>query len=76
MMRAILLCAALALAAVGCVNKGPYYIYGDYIEEHGMGELEDSDEFPPEETAPEEGHDKDQDAAKPQPDAAGAKKMI
>lgn len=77
-MRSILLYAALAVAlmTVGCVNKGPYYIYGDYIEDHGMGGYEDADEYPPEETAPEEGLDKDRDAAKPEPEPAGAKKMI
>jgi len=80
-MRPVLLCALLiaAVGTAGCINKGPYYIYGDYIEEHGEGEYEDSDEYPPEETAPEEdhdkNHDKDHDAAKPKPEEAGAKKM-
>jgi hypothetical protein len=78
MMRTVLLCALLmaAVATAGCINKGPYYIYGDYIEEHGEGEYEDADEYPPEETAPEEEHDRDHDAAKPKPGEAGAKKMM
>ena len=80
-MRPVLLCALLiaAVGTAGCINKGPYYIYGDYIEEHGEGEYEDADEYPPEETAPEEELDKehkDHDAAKPKPEDAGAKKMM
>lgn len=52
-MRAAWWCVAVAAAvtAAGCVHKGPYYIYGDYIEEHGAADF-GGDEYPPEETAP------------------------
>jgi hypothetical protein len=50
MERICLLGAAVLLAAIasGCINKGPYYIYGDYIESSGEEELlEEAGEQPP-----------------------------
>jgi|LAHU01.1.fsa_nt_gb hypothetical protein len=55
-MKTMLICAVLAaaLAAAGCITKGPYYVYGDYIENFGDVGFEEIDECPPEETAPGE----------------------
>lgn len=54
-MRTMLLCLLFAAvcAAAGCIAKGPYYIYGDYIETYGDVGFDELDECAPEETAPE-----------------------
>ncbi len=54
-MKTMLICAVLASApAAGCITKGPYYVYGDYIERFGDVGFDEIGEYPPEETAPEE----------------------
>lgn len=54
-MRRLIL-AALGVAMLlmtGCISKGPYYIYGDYIEELREEDLQ-GEETPVEQTSLEE----------------------
>lgn len=74
-MRTIFMCVGLAAAvmAAGCINKGPYYIYGDYIEERvEEGAYGVEGECPPEGAAADEGRQKPQEAA-PAAEAGGQK---
>lgn len=51
-MRRLILCAigVAMLLMTGCIRKGPYYIYGDYIEDLQEEALPEEGEAPVEET--------------------------